>query len=173
MQKQEQRETRLVRLIQGTTSATSIRDSHIVLPVFNCPENLGLIIRSAVAFGIENCHVIGKQQDEQELKRLSCQTYRWIKIHYYSNPSEFLKFIREQEIDLVSIDLTERSIDIEASNYKNNNKVCMAFGNERYGICPELLLHSKEHLHLHMLGPNPSINVHVAASIAMYNWSKK
>lgn len=167
------RESRIVRLIKGTTSATTIRSSHIVVPVFNCPENLGLIVRSAVAFGIENCHIIGREPNELEIKRLSCSSYKWIKFHYYSNPSEFLSYKRENKLYLISIDLTDNSIDIQNSNYKENQNICMAFGNERYGIPPEILLHSEEHLHLHMLGPNPSINVHVAASIAMYHWSTK
>lgn len=125
--------------------------------------NMGTIVRSANAFGVRIVHIIGRKQWN---KRGAMMTDKYLHIVYHSEVDRFL-----QQIDgkhLIAIDNVEKSINLASADLPVDS--VLLFGAEKSGIRPELLEAAEQIVAIEQFGSTRSINVGVAAGIAMYTW---
>lgn len=128
--------------------------------------NMGTIIRSANAFGVRHVHIIGRKQWN---KRGAMMTDKYLHVHHYPTIEEFLPAIVQKT--LIAVDNTEGAIPIETTDLPDN--AVLLFGAEGPGIRPELLQHADKTVEITQLGSTRSLNVGVAAGIAMYEWGRQ
>lgn len=128
--------------------------------------NMGTIVRSANAFGVRRVHVIGRRQWN---KRGAMMTDKYLEVIYHANAKEFRAAMKESERDIVAI---ENNVDsVSMSDFLDKNmpvKFVLLFGQEGSGLSQELLDISDHVVHIEQLGSTRSLNVGVAAGIAMY-----
>ncbi|MBN2544422.1 MAG: hypothetical protein JXB50_01410 [Spirochaetes bacterium] len=130
------------------------------------PFNVGSIIRSGEAFGIEEFLITGItcKPDSSKVKKTS----RDVKINwnYYSNPSDIILKLKNEGHKIYSIEKTCNSVPI--NKYKFDFPCVIIFGNEEFGVSKEILLISDGIFHIEMYGLKKSLNVAAAAGIALY-----
>lgn len=127
--------------------------------------NMGTIVRSANAFGVRHIHVIGRKQWN---KRGAMATDKYLHVHYYSSVSEFVSAMEKQDRAIIAIDNIAGSVPLGSTQLPKN--AVLVFGQEGPGISPELAGVANMIIAIEQFGSTRSINVGVAAGIAMYIW---
>ena len=130
--------------------------------------NMGTIVRSANAFGVRTVHVIGRKQWN---KRGAMMTDKYLRLEYHASPAVFSSAMQQRKKHVVALEnnVSSRSIfdaDLPADTV-------FIFGQEGAGISDELLTVANDIVHIDQLGSTRSLNVGVAAGIAMFEWSRR
>lgn len=125
--------------------------------------NMGTIVRTANAFNVKTIHVIGRRQWN---KRGAMVTDAYMNIVYHASVGEFVRATKGKA--LLAMDIIDGAKNISDSPLPPN--AVMIFGSEGSGISSELLQASHAVLHIEQFGSTRSLNVGVAAGIAMYAW---
>jgi len=127
--------------------------------------NMGTIVRSANAFGVRHVHVVGRKQWN---KRGAMATDKYLHVHYYPSVKEFADAMKERQRTIIAIDNIAGSVPL--SSVKLPANAVLVFGQEGPGISPELASTVEKIVAIEQFGSTRSINVGVAAGIAMYIW---
>ena len=130
--------------------------------------NMGTIVRSANAFGVRHIHVIGRRQWN---KRGAMMTDKYLHVDYFETVDEFVGAMHEAGKQLVAVENNVSSTPL--SSVALGVDVVLIFGSEGAGISNELLSRVDETVHIEQLGSTRSLNVGVAAGIAMYEWLRQ
>ena len=125
--------------------------------------NMGTIVRTANALGIRRVHVIGRRQWN---KRGAMMTDKYLKVVYHESVADFTDTVTPREI--VAIDIVPGAQDIREVRKLQN--AVLVFGAEGPGLSDEMLAASDQIVKIPQLGSTRSINVGVAAGIAMWEW---
>jgi len=127
--------------------------------------NMGTIVRSANAFGVRHVHVIGRRQWN---KRGAMMTDKYLTVHYYETVEGFIDAMKNTGKEIIAI---ENNVDsVPLSSVKLPTNAVLLFGSEGSGISSDLLQKAEKVVHIEQLGSTRSLNVGVAAGIAMYEW---
>ncbi len=130
--------------------------------------NMGTIVRSANAFGVRRIHVIGRRQWN---KRGAMMTDKYLEVEYHVSPSAFSSYMQQGRKCIVALENNVSSESILTSELPANT--VFLFGQEGSGISEELLAVADQVVHIDQLGSTRSLNVGVAAGIAMFEWSRR
>lgn len=128
--------------------------------------NMGTIVRSANAFGVRTVHVIGRRQWN---KRGAMATDKYLNVVYYKTPKDFRAYIKDTP--LFAIENIKNTKTLAKTTFPK--KCILLFGQEGAGISDELLNFADEVIMIEQLGSTRSINVGVAAGIAMYEYLRQ
>lgn len=128
--------------------------------------NMGTIVRSANAFGVRHVHIIGRKQWN---KRGAMMTDKYLHVRYHATPDEFIKAMAGKIV--VAVDNVEGSVPLESAELAVS--AVLLFGAEGPGIRPELLKAAASVVKIPQYGSTRSLNVGVAAGIAMYEWTRR
>lgn len=126
--------------------------------------NMGTIVRSANAFGVTKIHIIGRKTWN---KRGAMATDKYLQVVYHTQES-FLQMMDETKKTLIAIDISEGSKPLGSAKLPKN--AVLLFGSEAAGISRDLQQVARAVYHIEQRGSTRSINVGVAAGIAMYRW---
>lgn len=157
-------------IFDDITKERKIFPIKIILENLRSPFNVGSIIRSAEAFGVEEIIVTGFTPTPEHPKVQKVAMNSCIKWSYYKNVLEAISTLKEKGYKIYSIEKTKSSKRI------NNNlitlPVAFIFGNEEFGISKETLSLSDDIFYIEMFGQKNSLNVAVATSIVLYETTK-
>lgn len=128
--------------------------------------NMGTIVRSANAFGVRTVHVIGRKQWN---KRGAMMTDKYLHVSYHLSVEEFVEKTKGKS--LIAIDNVEGAQMLAATSLPRD--AVLVFGAEGPGISQELRAKCEKTVAIEQFGSTRSINVGVAAGIAMYAWLKQ
>lgn len=128
--------------------------------------NMGTIVRSANAFGVRRVHIIGRRQWN---KRGAMMTDKYLHLCYYASVDDFIAVIGDKT--LIAIDNVQGSQPLSQTMLPEQS--VLLFGAEHSGIRPELLERAQAIAAIEQFGSTRSINVGVAAGIAMYEWLRR
>ena len=127
--------------------------------------NMGTIVRSANAFGVRRVHVVGRRQWN---KRGAMMTDKYLNVLYHSSAEEFATAIGADKREIIAIENNVASQPLARVTLPE--RAVLLFGSEGNGISSELLALCGKVVHIEQLGSTRSLNVGVAAGIAMYAW---
>lgn len=125
--------------------------------------NMGTIVRTANAFGVRTVHIIGRRQWN---KRGAMKTESYMTVRYHESAAEFRRAINGKQ--LAAVDIVEGAKSI--TDVTKQPDAVLLFGAEGPGISPSLLQLADDIVMLPQRGSTRSINVGVAAGIAMWEW---
>lgn len=135
------------------------------------PGNLGTIIRSADAFGISGLVLGDNCVDPYNPKvvRATMGSIFRVPLYFQNNNEDFLlKLSAGRRILATSLEDASPLSDIIFSN-----RDVIVIGNEGHGVSPDILKLSDIRIVIPMVGNAESLNAGVAASIIMYETSRK
>lgn len=129
--------------------------------------NMGSIVRSANSFNVKTVHIIGKKKYN---RRGAMCTDKYLKIVHHETVDDFLK--TQEGRELVAIENnTPRAKSLHEKKFKKDTT--LIFGSENNGISPELLKKATDVRFIESFGSTRSVNVGVAAGIAMYEYIRQ
>jgi tRNA G18 (ribose-2'-O)-methylase SpoU len=129
--------------------------------------NMGTIVRTANAFGVRTVHVVGSRQWN---KRGAMKTDAYLHIEYHPSAGDFAWAMHDKGKRLIAVENNVPSRDIRGISHGGQD--VLIFGSEACGVSEELLNLVDITAHIPQLGSTRSINVGVAAGVAMWEWAR-
>lgn len=129
--------------------------------------NIGSIVRTANSFNAKKVHIIGKKKYN---RRGAMCTDKYLQIEHHPTIEDFLKNQKSRELVAIENN-TERAKPL--LNKKFIQDTTLLFGSENNGISPELLEKAHDVRFIESFGSTRSVNVGVAAGIAMYEYARQ
>lgn len=131
--------------------------------------NAGSIVRTANNFNVAKVHIVGRKKYN---RRGAMCTDKYLEIMHWESVAEWLADQRERRRRVVAIEnnvagargLGEGGLAVGMT---------MVFGGESDGLCEEILREADEVRCVESFGSTRSVNVGVAAGIAMYEWVRE
>ncbi len=131
------------------------------------PFNVGSIIRSAAAFGVERVWLTGNTAppSHPSARKTSLGTERLVSFEEEPSPAAAAKAAADAGFRVVAIELAEGAAALHAAPLDGD--ICLAFGNEDHGCSPGLLAEADAVAYIPQVGRVGSLNVAVAAAVAL------
>jgi tRNA G18 (ribose-2'-O)-methylase SpoU len=129
--------------------------------------NIGTIVRSANSFNVSRVHIIGKKKYN---RRGAMCTDKYLEIIHHATIEDFLATQSNRELVAIENN-TPRARELHEKRFKEDTT--LIFGSENNGITPELLEKAHDVRYIESFGSTRSVNVGVAAGIAMYEWTRQ
>ena len=129
--------------------------------------NMGSIVRTANSFNVKTVHIIGKKKYN---RRGAMCTDKYLQIGYHPTIEDFLKTQENRELVAIENNV-ERAQPLGAKKFKKDTT--LIFGSENNGITAELLKAATDVRFIESFGSTRSVNVGVAAGIAMYEYARQ
>ena len=132
------------------------------------PRNIGSIIRSAVAFGIDGLIVKDRSYPNKSklLYKSASGGVEHIKIFRVSNINTTLKFLKSKNFWVSAFDISA-SKDFTSNNWKGKN--VLLFGSEGYGIKQKTLENSDFQFKVKMNNKIESLNISNTVSVVCHH----
>lgn len=128
--------------------------------------NMGTIVRSANAFGVRKVHVVGRRQWN---KRGAMMTDKYLEVVYHESAEAFKQAVQSRIV--IAVDNIAAADDIRLAS--KVQQAVIVFGAEGPGLSAELLSVADAVVAIPQLGSTRSLNVGVAAGIAMWEWLRE
>ncbi|PKN98070.1 MAG: RNA methyltransferase [Chloroflexi bacterium HGW-Chloroflexi-5] len=149
----------------------SARRVDLLLDNLRSTLNVGSIFRTADGAGVNHIYCCGTTPtpDHPKIIKTGLGAEDFVSWSYHRNALDVVGQLEEGTL-LYSLEAAEQSIDLftEVKQIESTQSVLLILGNEISGVDPVLLKQSNMTLSLPMLGSKNSLNVAVAAGIAIY-----
>ncbi len=140
----------------------------LLLDEIQDPGNLGTIIRSSVAFGIDTIILSENTVDLYNPKVLRATQGVYTHIPIVSMDSrEAICSLKEKGYSIYGTNV-ENGVDVRSLSPSLKEKFCLVMGNEGSGVSPEIQKLCDQNLYIPMKKEVESLNVGVACSILLY-----
>ncbi len=132
--------------------------------------NIGAFFRSADAFGVSHVYLTGytASPPRTEISKTALGADAWIPWSKVENPLEVIRARKSEGYDVVSLEISDTSSPMTL--HKPSRSVCIVVGHEILGVPSDIQAESDAVVHIPMLGKKHSLNVSVAAGIALYHY---
>ena len=156
---------------QTTISSFQSTGSAVALVSAQDPGNVGTILRTMDAVGIETLFLLegGVELYHPTVVRASMGALFW-KTVVQSSFGDFQSWAKEREYQLIG---TSARADVEFHQYFPNSYWALILGNEQKGLSPEHLDACDISVSLPMRGRASSLNLSIAAGVLLYQFMEK
>lgn len=141
---------------------------HVAIENWQHDLNIGTIVRAANAFNVSAVHIIGKRHWN---RRGAMVTDRYLEIINHQTVDDFVKAMKEENRSIVAMDILPGAQNL--SDTKFDSRTVLVFGGEGPGLSPEMQQAADKIVMIEQFGSTRSVNVGVAAGIAMYVWMQQ
>jgi len=143
---------------------------HIVLDNIRSVFNVGSIFRSADGAGyVEKIYLCGitSDIDNPKLEKTALGATEMVPSEHYDTTEDALKEIKDMDIPIYSIELTEDAKNFQEVDYPD--ELALVFGHEKNGVDKKILdKFSDEKIMVPMRGMKESLNVANCATTVLY-----
>ncbi len=131
--------------------------------------NAGTIVRSANNFNVAKVHIIGRHKYN---RRGAMCTDKYLEVVYWPELEDFVADQRARGREIVAIENhTERVKPLGQKEFKL--ETTLLFGSEGDGLTEAAVAAADDVREIESFGSTRSVNVGVAAGIAMYEWARQ
>ncbi|MGB5265566.1 MAG: RNA methyltransferase [Polyangiales bacterium] len=145
-------------------------DLVIVLDRISDPHNSSAVLRSADAFGLQTVHVIVGEHGFKASRGVSKGTQRWLDVIRYQSAEACARRLQQ---DGYSIYIAAMGSDTQLEDLRATRRLALVFGNEHRGVSQEMRTMADGTFSIPMRGFVESLNVSVAAAIAMQTLTRE
>lgn len=150
----------------------------LVLDNIRSVYNVGSIFRTADGVGVFEIFLCGTTpapvdrfgRDRKDLAKVALGAEKIIPWKYFETTKEAIQNLKEGGFEIVALEQDEKSVNYDKHEIKE--KTALILGEETKGPTKEILDLSDVILEIPMRGEKESLNVSVAAGVAMYNLMK-
>lgn len=156
---------------------------YLILPDIRSCHNVGAMFRTADAFGVDKIFLVGytPHPPKPQIDKVALGAEKWIPWEGRENLRKLILELKKEKFVIVGLEKTKKSEKIERlKDYlpageagKITSDLALIVGNEVDGIKPGILKLCDHVVHIPMMGKKESLNVSVAAGIAMYCLRRK
>jgi 23S rRNA (guanosine2251-2'-O)-methyltransferase len=146
---------------------------HLVLDNLRSAFNVGNILRTSEALGIEKVYLSGytATPENDKTARASLGAENHVDWSKYEKTEDLLLRLKSEGFWIVALETTTSSQPVEQSFQMK--KTVFVLGNERFGLEQKILQLCHEVRHIPMHGFKNSLNVGIAAAIGLYEWRRQ
>ena len=139
-------------------------------------HNVGSIFRTADAAGVSNIILSGYTptpldrfgRDRKDFSKVSLGAEKTISWKYISSATAAIRTLKKEAYTLIAIEQDPGATPLFTWKPARNKKCAILLGNEVRGISKSLLKYADHILEIPMRGKKESLNVSVAAGIALF-----
>ncbi len=148
----------------------------VVLEDIFKPHNASAVLRTCDCFGLQDVHVIEKNNDYKINPYVTRGASQWVDLHkYYSKEGSAVQdcfdSLKSNGYKVIATSPDPNSMSIY--NLEPDQKLALVFGNEHEGVGDEVKKNADGLVHIPMLGFTESFNISVSASIFLYDLIRK
>ncbi len=140
----------------------------VAIENFGHDLNIGTVVRTANAFLAAEVHIVGRRRWN---RRGAMVTDRYQHLRHHPDVGALLAFARAQQLPVVAVDNAPGAVPIETADLPR--RCVLLFGQEGPGLTPEARDAADLTVSIAQFGSTRSINVGVAAGIAMHAWVRQ
>ena len=146
------------------------KDLAVVLDHVDDPHNIGAILRSCDAFGIDQVHLLYEKNRPPRLGKLKTKSAasaaKWLNIKKWYSSAELIAALHKEKKRIVVTDLSKKAKDLTKTDL--TVPLAIVIGNEHDGVSQAMSNAADLNIKIPMVGFVQSFNVSVAAAILMY-----
>jgi len=151
---------------------------YVILDNIRSLYNIGAIFRSADAFGVKKiylCGISGNPIERQmnKIGKTALGAEKSVPWEYCRQTSRLVKKLKEEGLEIVALEIgvgQRRALPLQ--KFKPTLPIALIVGNEVTGISKKILKLADKIVYIPMRGRKESLNVAIAASIAIYQIKK-
>lgn len=142
----------------------------VILDQVTDPHNVGAILRSACAFGVQGVIMQRRHAPEMDgvLAKTACGAAEYVPVAYETNLSRAIEELKEGGYFVIGLDERGGKSIAEFTRGSKKGKTVLVLGAEGPGIRRLVSEHCDELVHIPMTNNMASINVSNAAAVALY-----
>jgi len=138
---------------------------HVAIENWQHDLNIGTIVRAANAFNVEAVHIIGRRHWN---RRGAMVTDRYLDIINHETVANFAEYMKNEKRQIIAVDIIPGAVKLSETHLPA--RAVLVFGGEGPGLSDELQQVAAKTVMIEQFGSTRSVNVGVAAGIAMYVW---
>ncbi len=141
----------------------------VILENIRSLHNVGAIFRTADGAGWDKVYLTGYTgcPPDRRIEKVSLGAEDFLPWEHYDSAIELSKELKKKGFEIIALEQSETSEDIfDAKDFGED--VALFLGNEVEGVSEEILENCTRHLEIPMYGQKKSLNVSVAAGIALF-----
>jgi 23S rRNA (guanosine2251-2'-O)-methyltransferase len=154
---------------------------HLILPKIRSAHNVGAMFRTADAFGVDKIWLTGYTPvpPKPQIDKVSLGAEQWVPWEKRQYLKPVLRQLKKEGFQIVALEQTQESVDIADAVETRQCLVstmlgiALIVGNEVTGVRKDILKMCDAVVHIPMQGMKESLNVSVAAGIAMHAINSK
>ncbi|MDD5110320.1 MAG: RNA methyltransferase [Patescibacteria group bacterium] len=130
--------------------------------------NVGSLFRTSDAFGVTKIYLVGitATPPRHEISKTALGAELNVPWEYFKNPLSLLRQLRKDGVRIVALETGTQSVALP--KYRPRFPLALVCGHEVRGISPAVLRFADDVVSIPMLGEKESLNVSVAAGVALY-----
>ncbi|MDH5366199.1 MAG: RNA methyltransferase [Cyclobacteriaceae bacterium] len=167
----ENKKTQIEKVLDERT-----RHLSVVLEDIYQPQNASAIVRTCDCFGIQDLHIIEKENQYSINPKVVMGASKWVDLYSYCIPdiNNTISCVTNLKQKGYRIVATTPDANCKPINELNlNEKVALVFGTEQTGVSNELLQMADEKVTIPMYGFTESFNISVSAAVSLYTITEK
>lgn len=141
----------------------------VVLENIHQEHNASAVLRSCDCFGIQDLHVIEKNNQYKVQRDIALGAGRWVDLYNFDkgeNPSlDCVKKLKEKGYKIVAT--TPHTNDVTINELDLSQPIALVFGTEHTGISEEIIAEADEFVKIPMFGFSESFNISVSVAITL------
>lgn len=143
-------------------------DLTVVLENVFDPHNIAAVLRTCDAVGIMEVYAITDRIPNRKAWgfRSSRSASKWVVLHHFEDRQQCLEVVRRKYMRLLGAGIGEGSTSLYDLCFTNST--AMAFGNEKYGLSPEMMKECDGFFEIPQMGMIHSLNISVACAVTLY-----
>ncbi len=140
----------------------------IILHNIRSRENVGSIFRTADAAGVSKIYLCGitPTPPHEKISKTALGAETYVSWESYKQTWRLLEKLKRDSINIVALEQTKESADLFRFNPKF--PLALVLGNEVKGLSSQLIKYCETKVSIPMHGRKESLNVSVAAGIALF-----
>jgi len=145
----------------------------VVVPNIRSGHNVGAILRTADGAGADKVYICGYSPypPHPQVIKVSLNAEKFVKWEYIKQTGHLLKQLKEKGYNIVALEQTKDSTNL--FQWKPKFPCALVLGNEKTGVSKSQLRYCSKAVEIPMRGKKNSLNVSVAAGVAMYYIAEK
>ena len=150
---------------------SALRTRHVTVVLENIfqEHNASAVMRSCESFGIQDLHVIEKDNKYKVQRDIARGAGRWVDMTNYSSENPTLDCIKQLKAKGYKIvATTPHKDDFTIDTLPIDEPIALVFGTEDSGISDEVREHADAFVKIPMYGFTESFNISVSAAISMH-----
>lgn len=147
----------------------------IILDDVRSLNNIGSVFRTADAFLVEKIYLCGITAcpPHKEIHKTALGATDTVAWAYFKTVEEAISELRQENIEIWSIEQVENSVMLNEFKVKENQKHALIFGNEVKGVSEKAIELSDGYIEIPQLGTKHSLNISVSVGIVVWDFAKK
>ncbi len=142
----------------------------VVLENVYHPQNASAVLRTCECLGIQDVHIIEKNNKYEINKHIVKGANKWLDLHYYrkkdeDNTNTCIQHLKKEGYKIIAT--TPHTNDTELNEFKPDQKCAIVFGSEDEGISKEVIAQADGFLKIPIYGFTESYNLSVSAGIIL------